>query len=272
MTFTEVMFAVILLGIGFIMLAAMFPVAIQQAKSTSEETEGAALGRSALNFMEQMSVLQNGTTPLMVATGGSSPAPVVSIPQTNSLLWTPISGNLIRSDDPRYAWVPLYKRDPNSPYAQVFLFAVQNRNRSTYTSPTDVAQPTATVPATLEARLVSTNITAGVSGAPDTITISAATGANAANPQAAGDGGFLVLVNSGLILRLGAQVTGSTDTWNLAPGYDLNSQQASSLKPTGPGLLAYIVGRGYSDPTAPANGYDGTVQDVGCYTSFVRVN
>jgi len=40
-SFTEVMFAVVVLGIGFIMIAAMFPVAIQQSQLTSEETTAA---------------------------------------------------------------------------------------------------------------------------------------------------------------------------------------------------------------------------------------
>ena len=42
-SFTEVMFAVIVLGIGFIMVAAVFPVAIQQSQATSEETVGASV-------------------------------------------------------------------------------------------------------------------------------------------------------------------------------------------------------------------------------------
>lgn len=37
-TFTEIMFAVIILGLGFIMIAAIFPVAIKQGQSSAEET------------------------------------------------------------------------------------------------------------------------------------------------------------------------------------------------------------------------------------------
>lgn len=39
-TFTEIMFAVIILGLGFIMIAAIFPVAIKQGQSSAEETIG----------------------------------------------------------------------------------------------------------------------------------------------------------------------------------------------------------------------------------------
>src|SRR5437868_13783322 len=52
-TFTEVMFAVILLGIGFIMLAGMFPVAIQQTQTNVEESTGAAIARAAAHYMEE---------------------------------------------------------------------------------------------------------------------------------------------------------------------------------------------------------------------------
>src|SRR5207248_9440516 len=45
-SFAEVMFAVIVLGIGFIMIAAIFPVAIQQSKATNDETSGAAIAKA----------------------------------------------------------------------------------------------------------------------------------------------------------------------------------------------------------------------------------
>src|SRR3954454_13217641 len=45
---TEVMFAVIVMGIGFIMVAAMFPVTISQSRLTVEETSAAATARSAM--------------------------------------------------------------------------------------------------------------------------------------------------------------------------------------------------------------------------------
>src|ERR1051325_3705114 len=52
-TFTEVMFAVILLGIGFIMLAGMFPVAIQQTQTNVEESTASTIAQSAAKYMEQ---------------------------------------------------------------------------------------------------------------------------------------------------------------------------------------------------------------------------
>src|SRR5688572_30896346 len=52
-TFTEVMFAVILLGIGFIMLAGMFPVAIQQTQTNVEESTASVLVQAATRYLEE---------------------------------------------------------------------------------------------------------------------------------------------------------------------------------------------------------------------------
>ena len=46
-SFAEVMFAVVILGIGFIMVAAIFPVALQQTQATSEENSASAAARGA---------------------------------------------------------------------------------------------------------------------------------------------------------------------------------------------------------------------------------
>jgi hypothetical protein len=53
-SFAEVMFAVVILGIGFIMVAAVFPVAIQQTQVTGEENIAAALARQAANSVTQI--------------------------------------------------------------------------------------------------------------------------------------------------------------------------------------------------------------------------
>src|SRR5678815_107629 len=53
-TFTEVMFAVILLGIGFIMVAAIFPVAIQQSQANLEDATGMTVARQGAMMMSQL--------------------------------------------------------------------------------------------------------------------------------------------------------------------------------------------------------------------------
>src|SRR5882672_11756716 len=73
-TFTEVMFAVILLGIGFIMLAGMFPVAIQQTQTNVEESTGSTIVQAARHYLEQTMTVDD-----MLPTGNLDPTkgPVV---------------------------------------------------------------------------------------------------------------------------------------------------------------------------------------------------
>lgn len=52
-SFAEVMFAVIVLGIGFIMIAAVFPVAITQSKTTKEETTIASVAVQGAQILTQ---------------------------------------------------------------------------------------------------------------------------------------------------------------------------------------------------------------------------
>ena len=47
-SFAEVMFAVVLLGIGFIMIAAVFPVGIKQSKNSLDQTTAAFTGDQKL--------------------------------------------------------------------------------------------------------------------------------------------------------------------------------------------------------------------------------
>src|SRR5689334_21831744 len=72
---TEVMFAVIVLGIGFILIAAIFPVSISQSRLTIEETSAAANARSALSVTSRVA---DGGDANMV---GTTPAPL--LPQTD---------------------------------------------------------------------------------------------------------------------------------------------------------------------------------------------
>src|SRR5688500_12107880 len=53
-SFAEVMCAVIIWGIGFIMVAALFPVAIQQTKLTVDESAAASIARGAVPIVEQL--------------------------------------------------------------------------------------------------------------------------------------------------------------------------------------------------------------------------
>src|SRR5215210_7149339 len=70
-SFTEVLFAVMILGVGFIMIAAIFPVAIQQTRTTGEESNAAAIARGAVKFIEEN--LTSADMPAMGLPGVPSP-------------------------------------------------------------------------------------------------------------------------------------------------------------------------------------------------------
>src|SRR5688572_33013541 len=89
--FAEVLFAVMILGIGFIMTAAIFPVALTQTKLTQEETAGSGIARGGANFLEQIA-----TDAIMPVSGNQ----VRALDQVAAA-----RGGLLTSADNRYAWV-----------------------------------------------------------------------------------------------------------------------------------------------------------------------
>jgi hypothetical protein len=147
-SFAEILFAVIILGIGFIMVAMIFPVAIQEAKNTTDESLGAAMVQGSIGYLSQAMVDGTGgasTSNCPPVLNSSNTATIVQNPSDAAVsppLWTSIRGNLIQTDDPRYGWVFVYRRDENtavvppvlSPVAQVFIFPVEARATQTFTS------------------------------------------------------------------------------------------------------------------------------------------
>jgi Tfp pilus assembly protein PilV len=163
-TFTEVMFAVILLGIGFIMVAAIFPVAIQQSQANLEDATGIVVARQGSSMMQHMgSVLRvpnTGTVPqtyewkvnVDTLAPGTLQTPlrrfvaaVATVPMNDTkstVQYAAISvlmGNFISMSDSRYAWVPVaYQcevptagQTPSS--MKVWLLAMKIRNQTQYT-------------------------------------------------------------------------------------------------------------------------------------------
>ena len=148
-SFTEILFAVMILGIGFIMVAAMFPVAIRQTEATNQETIAASLGRAGSNCFSKIATIpwpinpptNVATTSLLLPTFAvvSLPAAstytlpanqtVMTIPgqvwtlydsrdiwkfggvNHNAYLWASTAYNFIQPGDSRFAWVGMYRRD-----------------------------------------------------------------------------------------------------------------------------------------------------------------
>ena len=142
-SFTEVLFAVMVLGIGFIMIAAMFPVTIRQQQTTFEETVGASTANMALAYLQNNDILKN-----LQRTGNSEweRCQVFSAGENrnnNKDIWETIAGNFVLPENPRVAWVPLFRRPNNElGVAQVYMFVVFNRNRPAFeTMNVDPTQP-----------------------------------------------------------------------------------------------------------------------------------
>ncbi|MBV8782514.1 MAG: hypothetical protein JO353_14045 [Phycisphaerae bacterium] len=69
-SFTEILFAVTILGIGFIMVAAIFPVAIEQGRVTNEQSIAAGVARGGLAIMTQ--VASNSDTGVIATYGNGT--------------------------------------------------------------------------------------------------------------------------------------------------------------------------------------------------------
>jgi hypothetical protein len=288
-SFTEVMFAVVVLGIGFVMVAAMFPVALSQQALTVSETSASAIARSAIATLTRIGANSPNTLPAppapMPPTDGTAPTeaaplrPFTAV-QTGLALsplhtgdWNAVRGSVVQASEPRMGFVPLYRRETGEAKAQVWVIVTQARNRPRYDN-TDTAVPATTGTGNLQPRPIEVTITNGASGAVDTMLVKDATGADAiaGAKNAVGEGAYIIIADdpavgtkprgrfNGYIYRVGAQSTDAngdliSDRWDLAPGADYSPRVSGSVTENG------IAGT-----------YTGPVQDVAVYTSFMAVS
>lgn len=164
-SFAEVMFAVMLLGIGFIMVAAIFPVAIRQQQASMEDTAGVVTAKRGAAVVQQMGLAFAQYNP---AGGGAFPGNYANLiqddPATVFGTATPVTpaksrpvlvrfqavsgtgtapyhfvkGDMIQASDRRLAWMPVaYASALGSQYAQVYVCAVQVRTHDQFTA-TDI--------------------------------------------------------------------------------------------------------------------------------------
>lgn len=303
-SFTEVMFAVIILGIGFIMVAGIFPVSLQQARLTSEETTGAVVARAGLNSIKDL-FTNAGTNTALPATGLVPEVRPLTVLTTQT--WDAVRGNAIYSSDPRFAWMLAYRRmgDPNNPQtwapsAQVFIFPVYNRNEIGQFTIDDTrkqisnSQTPNLVPKFIEIQIANdVPEAAGV----DIIGIAPYTGPYTAPNaiDAAAEGAYVVISNdrmdgrlNGRIYRLGAlrqDLLGyfpsfaAASIYELQPGNDFqpdpgpdeilgNADDINGIV-DGP-AFALVVGRGYANPLVSTE-FAGTSMALGAYVSFLKV-
>ena len=293
--FTEVLFAVMILGIGFIMTAAIFPVALLQSKTSQEETSGAGIARGGANYLDQLAnnVSMPATENLVVALDDPSTAPGKAF-----------YGALLLPGDQRYAWKPFYRRggDPTAdastwaPLAQVFMVPVAVRNRSIFDKgvPPVVQNNTggAVLAATIEDDTVAPEAVdmiefpEGIAGNDTNNNYTTVTEGSyvivAAPGTSGGSAGFV-----GRIYRIGNAVTGNPRRWALMVPNDFYPER--TYDSTGDGIISsaddlitgitnapvFVVGRSLQDPSLPYdaadNPFEGGGQDVAAYTTFVAI-
>ncbi len=212
-TFAEIMFAVVILGLGFIMVAAMLPVAIQQSESTSDETMAVTVARNAIDFLQSIA-----DDPLMPKTGAlfGVDGPLERVYSFRDLryeaalfgggvsdpeaAWQRVRSQVIYGPDPRYAWVAYYSRKASAEtgtYAKVHIIVLKARNKTAFTD-ADLNRPAtpynvSTRPvANLLPRRVRVRLTEG-GASPDIAHISPDNGTPYNGADAVAEGAFLVI-------------------------------------------------------------------------------
>ncbi len=131
-SFIEILFAVTILAVGFIMVAGIFPVAIGQTQANGAETTAASIARAAASTLARLPgtadesvFVPDGMVHAFDAAG------------TGTTLFDRVKGDLIQTEDSRFAWVPLYRRNRDAGgnaerTAQVFIVAIQAHNPSNF--------------------------------------------------------------------------------------------------------------------------------------------
>ena len=260
----EVMFAIIIMGIGFIMVAALFPVAIQQTKDSQESTTAATIAQKAFNIIGQRATAAN-----MPSTG--------SVAARCEPFWAIYSADSICVEDPRFAWSAIYRRNndasgnPES-FATVWIFVASVQNGSQFDT-TDLIPIVPKYP-NLHPRLVEFQVTAqGELLFRDT---SVAAYAKCADGVAAN--AYIVVADTaanspvdGRTLRLGdVSATGRT----VQPGNDTSGFSATGgLGGTG-WYQGWMMGGALVNKANGfgANNFQAPAQDVAVYMSYVRIN
>jgi len=238
-TFIEVLFAVILLGIGFIMIATLFPVAIRETKAVSDETQANALAHNAIAKIQSVADVP-GCSPMFPPTLRGT-VPIVSplTPQATQ----DISGDTVSSVDSRYGYAAFYRRDSlGSPSAYIYTIALEGAI---------LPMNLTAVPATLikpGSDKVAYIQFAGQGYPSGCFVLIADDGSNNSNT-----------ILTGRFLRLGlAQPNGS---YSLQAGYDFTALELTNLEKsngnTADEVSVYVVGNG---------------QDIGASAGMVSVN
>jgi len=297
-TFLEVLFAVILLGIGFVMLAAMFSAGIVGTGAVMTDSRTMQVLRNAHQSIDAAAERPSfGSGTVLPAAVNSKGMPII-VPLSAAFL-SQIGGQFEISDL-RYGWAAFYRRDSASnPFAQTFVIALHNDDFPLYAKPIPIppALYGSAVPAlpSIEGALnYDANTQTSSIGFPASVS-NAAAGAFAliaddeTLPQKVTikdkfgvPHTYFVLNNApmtGRILRLGNPISAPAGTiaFALEPGKDLQPNDLPALaadgNPTGK-VLVWMIGAAPLANSAAADfsgPFQGPCQDVGADSSFCAI-
>jgi hypothetical protein len=220
-----------------------------------------------------------------------------------------VRGNMIDPTNPAMAWVPFYRRDQGSQFAQVIVIAVRNRERDRYVAslnpryvgPTsgkmysDLDRPavpvTPAMAGTLEPVKLPIALQWDKNGGHGVVTFDPTVAASAR----AATGAYLVVAvdpkphkitglpghGIGRIYQLGNPINEVAGTWELSPAGDMVRSDPTQTDPVTrddddnsvltDGVQAYLIGRGYVDPSDGTKGFAGPAQDIAVYTGFISI-
>ncbi len=242
-SFVEVMFAVIILGIGFIIIAGVFPVAIKQTQETMDASVMTAMGKNAIKSIEA------------IATTGVPLANTGGVVEVNDPRLSLVKGDRIYQASRRYAWIPFFVGE--AAQAKLLIVGVQSPNRTNY-------QPGDLDTETLSATALEVNL--NYDGNTGILEIT-----NPSDPDEirAAEGSYVILQNvvAGEIkvYRLSKPTTpGSRMRWELSLDYSMIDGTEN-----GTNVDAWIIGRAPReqefDFNASTNPYVGRTQEIGLY-------
>jgi hypothetical protein len=248
-----VLFAVLLLGVGFIMLAGIFPVAIRQAQTSVEQTSAAAVARLAVDVLRPLATLGN-----LPVTGNE----VRQLPPGLELL---VRRDRVLTQDRRTAWTALYRRRANTNYVELIILVARVRGAEQFAT-----LPFVTGQITGQAAVEAAFNWDGANGV-STVTFTGEDGAAVedgyvvcATPDL---GDPSIVGHVGNVYRLGFRQSGNT--WALQPGAWY----------TGSGTLrcnVFVFGRAGTLDSSTPNPYDavpgsfgGASQGIGVYTTIL---
>jgi type II secretory pathway pseudopilin PulG len=243
------MFAVVILGIGFIMIASIFPVAVEQTRSNADDNRGNQL---AVNCIHAISTTFSADD--FPDNGGTLQAF-----SSQPTLWQKIDDSLIDPADSRYACVPFFWKSPVDGSVRITVLAVHRSSHAGY-STNDLSQ------GELAPRGVG-SVSVIIQGDG---TQAVQIGKTSGDYLSVGDNCFLILASgdgdvNGRTLRVGHKISEDPDyiTWSLRSDGGLAPGETCT------NASAQLIGLDWVDPASARSGYVGPSQDLAVYTTFL---